>query len=631
MIKKLFRNSYFLFAVCYLLFTAPKVHAVCNLYALMSPTLKNVTASACSISSIEGIDMASTESSTVNSAVLTVPNAATVTINNGGTLIVGSLSIQSGGSVAIQAGGQIKLGAPLYVADADADGYPTDFTLYEASISGRRRLALMRAFDTVDCGDSTYNIGNTCGPTNYGDGHDGACNRTTTFTISAHTCVGRAYADGISFPVTGISSNNITLNTTANGIAVDDEVLLINLRGSTSSYTSVGAYETFLVTNVSGTTVTIDSAPTKTYGVGGNSNLTGQKVVLQRVPNYSSLTLSNNAQMNVNTFNGTQFGIIAFKVSGTLTISAGSYINADGRGHEGGSPYPNYDYGGAGGGGLCSPTAYLTTASAGAMGGGNITAGGNAYTNNYCGGGGGGGAGFNAYAGSAGVGSYGGAGGGGGGATRNANGYYGYGAGGGGGGGIGGPGAGGISNYSSGGAGSTSGASGAGGNGAYNVGGDGNNRGGGGGGGGKITIPGTTTALPRLYLGNGGGAGGAGSYSNSSEMYGGAGGRGGGIILIGASNIVNSQTWGIRAIGSGGGADVIIANPGSGGGGGGGGGSIKITTNTGNLGASSVHAGAGAGGGTVRPGGAGGLGGIAIFYDTSLSASTYPTAYTSQF
>ena len=147
------------------LFTHPRVvEAACNFHQLMTSSTKDVSnfTSTCTITAVEGVDNPqNTETSTTTNASLTLGTNSAITINNGGTLAVNSLSIPAG-SIAIQTGGQIKLNTPLYVADADADGYAVDFTLYTASASGRRRLGLMRSFTAADCGDATYSTANSC-------------------------------------------------------------------------------------------------------------------------------------------------------------------------------------------------------------------------------------------------------------------------------------------------------------------------------------------------------------------------------------------------------------------------------------------------------------------------------------
>lgn len=113
-----------------------------------------------------GVDTATDEGAT-NTSTITIGGAlgrpSILTINNKVVFNVRQLNI-SGGTIAIQAGGIIKVGTtnPLYVTDADADGWAANFTIYNASASGRRRLGLMRSTTVTDCNDSIYIANNVC-------------------------------------------------------------------------------------------------------------------------------------------------------------------------------------------------------------------------------------------------------------------------------------------------------------------------------------------------------------------------------------------------------------------------------------------------------------------------------------
>jgi hypothetical protein len=142
--------------------SAAETLAACNFYTGMTASNKNVNwATSCTVTGVEGIDSASTETSTTNNAVLTILTNGAVTINNPGILSLGSL-VMSGGNVAIQTGGTIRTNLPIYVIDADTDGWAGSFTTYSATQSGRRRLTLMRSYSTLDCNDASYSLGNSC-------------------------------------------------------------------------------------------------------------------------------------------------------------------------------------------------------------------------------------------------------------------------------------------------------------------------------------------------------------------------------------------------------------------------------------------------------------------------------------
>ena len=475
---------------------------------------------------------------------------------------------------------------------------------------------------------------------NLGTGADGAITINGTTNINTqNTIAGRSCADGgdavnynvSSLAVDGLSATLTTSPSTPTCIAVGDEVLLINLEGSwTSTNPNLGNWETLRVSSVVGPTVSFTTAKTKYYGSGasddsgiGSTNGT-QRVMLQRVPNYTNVTLGAAGNFAPSAFDSAKGGVMFFRATGTVSVAGGGILHAAARGWLGGTPYGTW-YGGQGGESWCAGNIYSN--SAGAMGGHYTTVG---YSNNLCGGGGGGGArGYNSGylngTGSAAVGSYGGAGGGGGGTYSGHGSYHGFGGGGGGGGGLGSAGAGGAG-YAAGGAGAAGGTSGAGGNACASC--DGHARGGGGGGGGRLTFNGITsdTGATKLIFGSGGAAGGGGEL-NQGYYAGGSGGAGGGIVYIAANTITVSGTNGISAYGGSGGAGS--SNYG-GGGGGGAGGTIKLVGATLNLGSgafTAVNASAGGGGSSTYSGGAGGSGRIGFYNSTASVASgaTNPT------
>jgi hypothetical protein len=141
-----------------------ETHAVCNFHSSMTSSMKDLSSwnSTCTVAGIEGLDdPLNLETATTNAASLTISGGA-VTINNGGVLKSGSINIV-GGTIAIQQGGQLKTKSPLYIVDSDGDGWPLNFTLFDSTGSGKRRLGLMRSFTTVDCNDvNNFKINNCC-------------------------------------------------------------------------------------------------------------------------------------------------------------------------------------------------------------------------------------------------------------------------------------------------------------------------------------------------------------------------------------------------------------------------------------------------------------------------------------
>lgn len=128
-----------------------------------------------------------------------------------------------------------------------------------------------------------------------GTGQDGAITLTSAKNISTDVIAsGRStYADGISYAVSSISTSSLVASATPNGIVAGDEVMLINLQGDATNYGNVGNYEFLTVSSVSGTTINFTTNIQKIYGATtDNATLTGQKIVVQRVPNYTDVTIN---------------------------------------------------------------------------------------------------------------------------------------------------------------------------------------------------------------------------------------------------------------------------------------------------------------------------------------------------
>lgn len=192
------------------LWVFPKtVEAACNFYSLMTATTKNISnfTSTCTITAAEGVDNpVNVESSTTNSAAITLGSGSAVTINNGGSLITNSL-VLNGGTLAIQTGGQARINAPLYVADADADGWPDSWTMYTATASGRRRLGLMRSFGSLDCNAASYSATNTC------------CTVATRYQDADGDGYGNPLSSISACPTAGYVDNNSDCNDTGTNAA----------------------------------------------------------------------------------------------------------------------------------------------------------------------------------------------------------------------------------------------------------------------------------------------------------------------------------------------------------------------------------------------------------------------------
>jgi hypothetical protein len=173
---------------------------------------------------------------------------------------------------------------------------------------------------------------------NTGTGNDGAVtvsdntNLNTTNLISGRSCADGG--DAVSYSITtNVSSgaNSVTLSTTpsAGCISVGDEFLIINLQGTSGNNANVGQYEIHAISGINGAVISFtDNTLTNSY------DGTTQKIMFQRVPNYSNMTINSGQTLNVNSWNGTSGGVLFFRVSGVLTNNGA--INLNGLGFRGG-------------------------------------------------------------------------------------------------------------------------------------------------------------------------------------------------------------------------------------------------------------------------------------------------------
>jgi len=515
--------------------------------------------------------------------------------------------------------------------------------------------------------------GGETGDLDTGDGADGAFAPTGTFNLNTATTGVRTRADGIAYRIdastaTGTSLNRFSSADDFEGIVSGDEVMLINMQGVPSDVADVGNYELLEISSVTTTTLTFTTTISNSYD---GATPADQKVVIQRVPNWTSVTLDTSGdKITASAWDelstapsgvaGRFTGLVVFRATGTLDIQANTDIDVSGLGFGGGTggPTGNAATGDGGINGESYDGSGRTNAGdggndtiSGANGGANGTKGGGSSSNSITvtaaadrgGGGGGGNTDGNLAtdgAGGGGGGGYGSPGGGGGGGGDDDGGGGAGGAGGTATATVGGGGGGSAANGAIGGAG---GAAGSGGSGDTPVGaagtttvstGEGGSSGSGsaaftgigtgaGGGGGSYG----TSTLDVIFLGSGGGGGGG----HDNDVAGGAagvdGGDGGGIVYIVADTITvagNIISDGVNG---------VTANADAGASGGGSAGSIYLSATASNLtlGSNLVTA---LGGATGTPGvttnnggggGGGGVGRIRIASD-SPSGTTNPVA-----
>lgn len=167
----------------------------------------------------------------------------------------------------------------------------------------------------------------------------------------------RTTADGETFQVDAIGVNTITIggvgsdgtvaSNISSSLAATDEILLLNIQGNQTEYTNTGTYEFCEISSILGDTLSCTTPIVNTYGEVSNADLSGQKVIVQRVPFYNSLIITNSGSLTTNSWDGTYGGIIALKVAGEISIAGNGSIDASAKGYRGGSgPYAGESYAG---------------------------------------------------------------------------------------------------------------------------------------------------------------------------------------------------------------------------------------------------------------------------------------------
>jgi len=197
-----------------------------------------------------------------------------------------------------------------------------------------------------------------------GDGSDGDVTISSNKNINTDIIAdGGSYADGVFFRVNALGSNYITAALAPNGIVAGDSVILINVMGRPGNYDNAGNYEIHTVDYISSNDIYLTQPINNFYGDnGGNGSMTSHPVIVQRIPDYNSVTINNGANLPCTACpdGWNQIGgMIVFKCKNALNIVDG-YIVANYSGYEGGNGWVDpgngrgygvtWGYNGSGGG-----------------------------------------------------------------------------------------------------------------------------------------------------------------------------------------------------------------------------------------------------------------------------------------
>jgi len=180
----------------------------------------------------------------------------------------------------------------------------------------------------------------------FGTGLDGSITIAANKNINTDAiATGRTGADAINYSIMTLSANAATLSAVpvAGCLAVGDEVLLINLQGISTNNANVGNYETLKIQSIFSNVVTFTTNKTKYYGnnTTDDTNIgistTNQRVMFQRVPNYTDVNINSGITLTADAWNGTKGGVLYFKANGNLTNNG--TIDMGGKGYRGGGVY----------------------------------------------------------------------------------------------------------------------------------------------------------------------------------------------------------------------------------------------------------------------------------------------------
>ncbi len=223
-----------------------------------------------------------------------------------------------------------------------------------------------------------------------GDGADGAITvssskniNTTAIASGRPICLSStSCADGIAYRITAPTDGATSVtrhsgsDTLSNGIAAGDEVMLINLQGASGDANDIGIYEFKEVSSVTDSTMTFTTPIQYSYDGTTGSN---QKVVVQRVPNYTNVTIQSGGTLTASAWDGLATtpaagagyltGIVAFRATGTVDVQSGGSITSAGLGYAGGAG--SAVGGGTQGESTAGTGAVATTANLGGGGGSN--------------------------------------------------------------------------------------------------------------------------------------------------------------------------------------------------------------------------------------------------------------------
>lgn len=208
-------------------------------------------------------------------------------------------------------------------------------------------------------------------------------------TITSNTIINSYY---YLLSTANIGATNLQLNSTS-GLNINDEILIYQTQDVSGTY---GNFQLNIIDSINGAYITLKFPLIFTFKSGRFNTTSAYNSQVIKVPNYRNLTVNSGISISASSWSGYSGGVVALRVSDTLTING--TINANSVGFRGGASNTTGEgynglAGGGGGGATCTHCDLSWTGGYGNGGGGgpNITPADFSKIIFGCGGGGGGG------------------------------------------------------------------------------------------------------------------------------------------------------------------------------------------------------------------------------------------------
>ena len=234
--------------------------------------------------------------------------------------------VQNGKEIGVDCGGTCPPPATWYL-DSDGDGHGAGAGTTACTAPGPKYVK-----KSSDCDDKKKDVypgapeswgdcvDSDCDGVDFsvGDGQDGDLTVTKSYELATSTTTLSA--------TVAAGATQIVVKSAANLKA--GNMVLIRVAAGVAA--KVGTHELALIKSISGATLTLSGALAHGYGSTDTVNVT-------RVPQYKNVTVSATGTIAAKKWSGSLGGVVAFLVSGKLSVAAGGKISVNALGYRGGA------------------------------------------------------------------------------------------------------------------------------------------------------------------------------------------------------------------------------------------------------------------------------------------------------